>query len=210
MASALPGCVSVSEVTTNPQSGAGADDIGAVFDACAGALYRYFAVRLGGDRHAADDLMQQLWLQAQRLAPAGTPEGDGSVSASAATPREILEYRLRRIATNLVRTHWRRAGRRPAHVPLPEPALAAELASRLVTEELPETLLSRSEVHAQLLLALTELPADQQELLVEYYFHGRSHADLARQYATSDRAVEGRLYRARNALREKLQDLEPA
>ncbi len=205
----------MSEVTTDPHSEAGATDIEAVYDVCAAALYRYFAVRLAGDRHTADDLMQQLWLQAQRLTPseqspaaAATGTVSAAAVASTATPREILEFRLRRIATNLLRTHWRRIGQRPA--PLPEPALAAELASRLVTEELPETLLSRTEVHAQLLLALTELPADQQELLVEHYFHGRSHADLARQYATSDRAVEGRLYRARNALREKLQDLEPA
>ena len=34
--------------------------LGAAFDRCSRGLYRYFAVRAGGDAHLADDLMQQL------------------------------------------------------------------------------------------------------------------------------------------------------
>jgi hypothetical protein len=36
------------------------------FLGAADGLYRFFAVRLGSDNAAADDLMQQLWLHASR------------------------------------------------------------------------------------------------------------------------------------------------
>lgn len=138
--------------------------------------------------------MQQLWLQAQRL--------------SATEPNEF-EFRLRAVARNLVRTHWRRAARRPTTVPLADPALATALAEQLVSTELPDDVLARREVRDQLLLALTELPAAQQDLLVEHYFAERSHAELARRLDTTPRAVEGRLYRARQALRDALRNMEP-
>jgi RNA polymerase sigma-70 factor (ECF subfamily) len=165
----------------------------AAFDACAESLHRFFEVRVGADRALADDLMQQLWVQAQNLGP---------------TPEEEIEFRLRAVARNLLRSHWRRVGRRPAHVPLPDPDLAVVLSGRLVSEELPEDVLCRREVRDQLLLALTDLPAAPQELIVAHYFEGCSQAALARRLGTTPRAVEGRLYRARQALREKLRHLE--
>jgi RNA polymerase sigma-70 factor (ECF subfamily) len=151
-------------------------------------------VRAGGDAHLADDLMQQLWVQAQNLAV--PPEGE-------------IELGLRTIARNLIRSHWRRQRRRPQEVPLPDARLAAEMAERLICEELPDEALQSREARDQLLLALTELPAAQQELLLEHYFHGRSQPELAKRLGLSERAVEGRLYRVRLALREKLQHLEP-
>ncbi|MBU0640834.1 MAG: RNA polymerase sigma factor [Planctomycetes bacterium] len=166
------------------------------FDRTAPALYRYFVVRTGGDTHLADDLMQQVWVQA--------------AGSRADVPANESEFWLRGIAKNLLRSHWRKQTRRPAHVPLADPALAAELAERLVSEELPPLILTRREVQEQLLLALTELPASQQELIVGHYFNGRSHADLAAESGLSERAVEGRLYRARQALQRKLQHLDVA
>jgi len=176
-------------------TGAGTDDatvMDAAFDRCSRSLYRYIAVRVG-DGHLADDLMQQLWLQAR--------------NSGAAIPEDELEFWLRGVARNLVRTHWRRQARRPANVPLPDPALAADLADRLVSAELPPETLQRTEVRSQLLLAITALTSEEQEFIVEHYFHERSHAQLAADFGLSRRAVEGRLYRARRALREKLKHL---
>ncbi|MCG3125266.1 MAG: hypothetical protein CHACPFDD_00083 [Phycisphaerae bacterium] len=160
-----------------------------VFEACGAALHRYFAVRTG-DMHLADDLMQQLWLAARG--------GGGAI------PATRLEFWLRAVAKNLLRSHWRARRRRPEHVPMPDPELAVELAGRLVAHELPADELARREVRDQLLLALTELPAAEQELLIGCYFEQRSHAELAGRLGISERAVEGRLYRARQALREQL------
>lgn len=166
--------------------------MGAVFDRCSRSIYRYIVVRVA-DTHLADDLMQQLWLQAR--------------SSRTAVPEDGLEFWLRGIARNLVRTHWRQQARRRKNVPLADPAVAGELADRLVSAELPPDLLDRREVSDQLLLALTELASEEQELIVGHYFHSRSHDDLAAECGLSARAVEGRLYRARQTLRAKLKHL---
>jgi RNA polymerase sigma-70 factor (ECF subfamily) len=164
----------------------------AAFDRCSRSIYRYIVVRVG-DAHLADDLMQQLWLQTRK--------------SEASVPEDELEYWLRGIAKNLVRTHWRRQARRPASLPLPDPGLAGELAGRLVSAELPPKMLERKEVRDQLRLAITELDSADQELIVEHYFHDRSHAELAAEHGLSLRGVEGRLYRARQALRERLKNV---
>ena len=176
-----------------PASGKGhqpAQDLAEVFDRCARGLYRYLVVRLGHDTHLADDMMQQVWLQAR--------------TATTDVPAEALEFYLRRIATNLVRAHWRREGRRRAHVPVANPAVAAELAEQLVTRRLPADMLEQREVSDQLLLAITALSDADQTLIIGHYFQGLSHASLARMLGVTERAVEGRMYRARQALRDTL------
>lgn len=165
------------------------------FDACSTALYRYFIVRTG-DSHLADDLMQQLWLQMKR--------GAGRV------PVDRIEYWLRAVARNLLRTHWRVRARRPAEAAIADPRLAAELAERMAREQIPPQQLERREVREQLLLAITELSTDEQWLIVGSYFEALSHAQLAERLGISERAVEGRLYRARLALRERLAGLDAA
>jgi RNA polymerase sigma factor (sigma-70 family) len=162
------------------------------FEHCAASLYRYFRVRVA-DTHLCDDFMQQLWLHAQR----------GATSV----PPEKIEHWLRVTAKNLLRSHWRRRARRPLDAAMPDPRLAAQLADRLVGESLPTSELERREVSDQLLLAITELPADEQDLIVGYYFEALPQAALAERLGTSERAIEGRLYRARAALRDRLKRL---
>lgn len=183
----------VLRVAPTSDDAASADGLHAAFQRCGPALYRYAAVRLG-DAHLAEDALQQLWLCAERGAR-DVPPGE-------------LEYWLRGVLANLVRTHWRRQRTRPPHVPLAEPALAGDLARRIDSQDLPDDLLARREVRGQLLLAITQLPAAQQELIVEHYFHSRPQAELAARNGVSPRAIEGRLYRARRSLREALERLE--
>lgn len=153
------------------------------FDRCGPSLYRYFVVRTG-DPHLADDLMQQLWVQAR---PGGSD-----------LPDDRIEPWLRAIAKNLVRTHWRTVARRPAHRSL------ADAAALLTGDDVPDSILQRREIQEQLLLAITSLPAADQELIVGCYFDELPHATLGAQLGISERAVEGRLYRARTALRSLL------
>lgn len=164
------------------------------FERCGQAFCRYFTARIGGDAHLVDDLMQRLWLQAH--VKAKTLRG--------ADP----EPWLWRIARNLLHEHQRKQRSFSVERAVADPALAQVLAERFDTEELPDELLARKEVRDQLLLALTELPCDDQELLIGFYFHGRSQTELAGEFSISVRAVEGRMYRARLALRNKLADLE--
>jgi RNA polymerase sigma-70 factor (ECF subfamily) len=171
-----------------------AADLAQAFARCGRSLYRYLAVRVGADSHLADDLMQQVWMRA--------------VQGSFSGPNTEIEYWLKAVARNVVREHWRRQKTVPPHVPIGDPALAAELAERIRSEELPEAVWERREVRDQLLLAVTELADVEQELIVAHYFQGKPQSSLAARLGISERAVEGRLYRARRALREKLRDLE--
>ena len=159
---------------------------------CESGLYRYAAVRCG-DQHLAEDFLQQLWLRAS--------------TAVNRPPVHELEFWLRGILANLIRSHWRKVKRRPRHVPLADPTLANQLAERIDREPLPEDMLGRSEVRDQLLLAITALSSQDQELIIGTYFEHRSQSDLARALGISVRAVEGRLYRARTALKKSLAHL---
>ena len=161
---------------------------------CCQSFFRYFTVRTDGNMHLVDDLMQQLWLQARLRRD--DFRGDNP------------EPWLWRIAQNLLREHWRKQERSPVSRLQADPKLARSLAVRFDAEDLPEEVLVRQETRNQLLLALTDLPNDAQELLIGFYFNNRSYVDLASSLDISERAVEGRLYRARLALRDKLANLE--
>lgn len=167
------------------------DRVETVFDHCSTALYRFFAVRVGHGP-LADDLMQQLWLQACK--------------APAAIPTDELEFWLRRVAKNLLNDHWRRVSRRPQHVALDSPRVSGELASTIDAGQLPDEMLQRREVVDQLTLALTELPSADQELIVMHYHQDRSFQEMGELLSISERAVEGRMYRARQKLRQVLAD----
>ena len=54
------------------------------------------------------------------------------------------------------------------------------------------------------MLAITALDADAQEIVIARYVDDASHAQLAARFGVSERAIEGRLYRARQALRAGL------
>ena len=161
---------------------------------CVEAMYRFIAVRAGGDSHLAEDLLQQLWLAARR-APATLIGRD-------------YQAWLRTVARNLIRTHWRTTRRRGDSVPLVRPELARQLSERIAGGRIPDEELERREVREQLLLAITELDSDDQRLIVGCYFEGCTLAQLALREQATSRAIEGRLYRARAALRERLAQLE--
>ncbi|MGD2111484.1 MAG: sigma factor, partial [Phycisphaerae bacterium] len=76
-----------------------------VFRACGDGLYRFVLVRVGGDRHAADDLLQQTCHEAARHKRMPTDDTE-------------CEPWLYGIARNLVRKHWRQNGRNGRVVPL--------------------------------------------------------------------------------------------
>ena len=53
-------------------------------------------------------------------------------------------------------------------------------------------------------LAITDLPAAGQEAIARYYFAGQTLEQIGEAFGATARGVEGRLYRARAALRDKL------
>ncbi len=167
-----------------------------LFDRYSAGIYRYVSVRVGRNQALADELMQQLWLQ-------------GCKSGGAVPPDEF-EFWLRRVAQNLISDHWRRKHRRPAQIPIENAAIAGELAERIDSELLPAEAVQKQELLDQVALAVTALPAADQELVVLHYVQGLPFGEIGERFGMSERAIEGRLYRARRKLKELLAHLEEA
>ncbi len=151
-------------------------------------------MRLGGDNNLAEELMQELCLQATRTYET--------------TRTENVDAWLFGVARNVLRRHWRTITRRRRNLPEARVDVSTELANMLDSTPLPNDYIERREVKEQVLLAVTALPTDDQDLVLLHYFDGISQADIAVKLGVSPRAIEGRLYRARNALRERLQHME--
>lgn len=159
------------------------------FDRCGDDMYRFIILRVRGDRHAADDLLQQTCYEAARHRR--IPNGDDAAQAW-----------LFGIAKNLIRRQFRRL-KREGRLRRAE-ALAS--ASRTSSEDSANETGAGAHTDAapHLLTAIAALSEADQQLLLGLYFEGRSQEELARAIGVSVRAIEGRLYRARQALREAL------
>lgn len=171
-------------------------DLANVFAETWEALYRYIAVRVGGDEALADDCMQQTCLEAAR--------------SKRLPARNELEFWLRGVARNVLRRHMRRARLAPKSVATLNPSAARMIADAIDRGPLPTEWLEQKEIRDQLLLGITELMALEQNVIYRFYFAGESYEKLASALGVSVRSIEGRLYRARAELRRKLAHLADA
>lgn len=162
------------------------------FNRCGDGLFRFILLRVGMDQHAAEDLIQQVCCEAARK-PKCLPLDD-----------DRCEAWLFGIARNRVRKHWRWRRRKGIALASQSDALATELLSAMQRGPLPAELLSRTESSTRLMLAITELPAADQQLLLAFYFDGRSLSEIAQSNQTTAKGVESRLYRIRAKLRHLL------
>jgi RNA polymerase sigma-70 factor (ECF subfamily) len=146
-------------------------------------LYGYVSRRCGGDRALAEDVTQETWLRAVReWRRKGLPD------------RPIAW--LTTVARNLLLNEFRRL------VPVPLDAITPDE----IIEAADEGRASESaEVAAVVNHALGRLPARQRKLLEAFHYERRSVAQIAAAFGLSERAVEGRLRRARQNLRRKVE-----
>ena len=100
------------------------------------------------------------------------------------------------IALNLVRDHARRRARRPT-APL-------EAAPDAADPDQPGSQVEQSEAAAAVRAAIAALPVHLREALILFEYEDKSHADIAEIVGASPKAIETRLYRAREMLRQKL------
>ncbi len=141
-------------------------------------LYAFVSRRVGGDRGLAEDVVQDTWLRAVAVWPRrGTPENQRAW--------------LIRVARNLLVSHFRR--RRPALVNPAELDIADD-------SYRPESPWSATLVA----WGLARLRSKQAQLLEAFYFDGKSTREIAQEHGLSERAVEGRLRRARQSLEKRL------
>jgi RNA polymerase sigma factor (sigma-70 family) len=148
-------------------------------------LYAYVSRRVGGNVSLAEDLVQETWLRAVRAWPAR------------GVPAEPLAW-LIRVARNILISHFRRVS-----PDLVEPAQLDRVAQDpSAAAELPE---AASVIN----WGLTRLRRAHAEILEDFYFAGKSVRDIARERAVSERAIEGRLRRAREKLRRHIASRVP-
>jgi RNA polymerase sigma-70 factor (ECF subfamily) len=142
------------------------------------ALYQYVSRRVGGDRSLAEDIVQDAWLRAVDHWPRrGVPDN----------PRAWLV----RVAHNLIASHFRR--RRPRFVDPTEIEFGEE-------PSYPDT----PSAAALVSWGLSRLRRNQSLLLEAFYLEGKSTREIAEGQGLSERAVEGRLRRARQNLEKRL------
>lgn len=169
------------------------DRLRRVFEVCADGLYRFILVRVGGHRHAADDLLQQVCEVA--AGHRRVPEADDEV-----------ERWLFGVARKLIQKHWRSLKRRAGHLPIHDAVISADVARLMEDGKMPAEKMVEQEVADELMLAVTSLPAREQQLLFAYYFDGRSQIEIARDLGMTPKSIETKLYRLRSRLRAMLQD----
>jgi RNA polymerase sigma-70 factor (ECF subfamily) len=144
-------------------------------------LYAYAARHSGGDRTLAEDVTQETWLRAVREWRRSGP------------PENPLAW-LITVAHNLLASYYRR--RRPDQ-------LDADTAAALRASENGGSADVRTIVDD----ALARLPAGQADLIEAFHLEDRKVAHIAEGRGISERAVEGRLRRARQRLRRELEVL---
>jgi RNA polymerase sigma-70 factor, ECF subfamily len=137
-------------------------------------FYGVVSRRCDGDRDLAEDVVQETWLRAVRAWQA-----DG-------VPDKPMAW-LTTVGTRILANHFRRR----APEPLDEAVAVTDLSERRERRSLVER-------------ALAKLPAMQGKLLEAFHLEDRAMADIAREHQLSERAVEGRLRRARENLRREI------
>ncbi|MGK0205641.1 MAG: RNA polymerase sigma factor (sigma-70 family) [Planctomycetota bacterium] len=135
----------------------------------------------GEAEELAQDTFCEAWLSIKRLR--GSPKDS-----------RVVGPWLRGIAANLQRQNGRKI-RKLRHVDLPE---EDHLAAPIATDETDERL-------AALRTAFAELRTEHQTVLRMFYLDEASTREVASLLFLTEKAVEGRLFQARRALREQAQ-----
>jgi RNA polymerase sigma-70 factor (ECF subfamily) len=154
-----------------------------IYGATIDALYGYASRRCGGDRDLAEDVTQETWLRAVRE------------WRRTGAPRTPLAW-LQTVARNLILNHLRRK----PNVSLDDVAQSDVLAAvdrNAVTDS--------AEIATIVGRALARIPVAEAGLLESFHYERHKTADLAQAYGISERAVEGRLRRARERLRREIE-----
>ena len=157
-------------------------DSSAFFDEFHPLVFRFVAGATGASAADVDDLVQETLLYAWK--------NRAQYRGEASPLTWVLS-----IARNRIRMRKRWLGKR-AQV---EAALQA-----VEIHEIPDDVLSSAELAGAVRRALGGLDPVHADVLLRRYFDGRSVRQFAEALGESEKAVESRLHRAREALRERL------
>jgi RNA polymerase sigma-70 factor (ECF subfamily) len=148
-------------------------------------LYEYVSRRCGADRGLAEDVTQEVWLRA-----VGAWKKDG-------LPEKPLAW-LKTVARNLIINYFRR--NRPLSIETLPSGWEEGSNQQHIELESPDAA-------ALVNWGLSRLRPGQARLLEAYHLDGSRVAEIAHDFGLSERAVEGRLRRARLKLRKELESV---
>lgn len=159
-------------------------DAGAFFDEFHGQVYRFISAATGAPASELDDLVQETLIEAWR--------NRAQFRGEAALLTWVLS-----IAKNRARMRLRSLASRAA--------LEAALKT-MDREEIPADVLRGEESARAVRSALDSLDAGHAEVLLKHYYEGLPVRRIAEELGESEKAVESRLHRARQALKERLSE----
>lgn len=144
-------------------------------------LYACVSRRVGADRTLAEDVVQETWMRALASWP------------KTGVPDEPLAW-LILVARNVLVSYFRRV--RPESI---DPA-SVDLEAPAWTPDSPDEA-------AIVSCGIARLSRRHAEVLEAFYFDGKSVRDIATERSASERAIEGRLRRARAKLKTQIDRL---
>lgn len=151
-----------------------------------------FLQRMTGDPDAAVDLTQETFVRLYQQR--------GSYSATAAFPTYLFH-----IASNLGRNHLRWIKRHPTILLEEGPDSPVQAAT---TESSPDVRATEAEFLRAVEAALATLQPEMRQAMLLFTYEDMSYAEIARVSQCSVKAVETRIYRARQILKSLLKDLD--
>lgn len=156
--------------------------IDAVMSAHGAALHTYATRLTGGDRHAAEDVVQETWVRAWRNLERLT-ENHGSVRGW-----------LMRVAHNIAVDQHRGRRARPTEVELPDQDLEYAAVQPPASDEV--------ETRVVVGAILDRMSPVHRDTLVEVYYADRTAASAAKALGVPAGTVKSRLHNALRALRD--------
>lgn len=156
-----------------------------------------FLFRMTGQRETAIDLAQETFVKLYRARSRYKPQGHFSTYLFA-------------IAANLARNHSRWLSRHPTvSLDCVDSDGAAGYSEPADPKQTPGEVALAREKSAIVNRAILSLAVDQREALTLFLYEGLSYAQIAELTHCSPKAVETRIYRARQILKEQLKELRP-
>jgi RNA polymerase sigma-70 factor (ECF subfamily) len=159
------------------------EELMAIYHETVRSLYAYVSRRTGGQRELAEDIVQETYIRAWD-------------HWHRRKVRQPLAW-LKTVARNLLASHFRRLQTRSLDQMNFDPAA-----------EVPD--LNAPVAVAWVQWGLARLKKGQARILESFYFDELPVREIAREWKLSERAVEGRLRRARQALRRQLERAQRA
>ena len=159
------------------------------FEASFGPLFRFALPRVGGDHHAAEEVVQGALCKAMRKL--GTYRGEAALLTWVTTicRREIADWFARLDAA-------------PPMVQLADELPEVRAAIESLSTNVAEDSMRRKEIAQRVQMILDKLPAHYGDALEWKYIDGLSVVEIAARLGVAPKAAESLLTRARNAFRD--------